>query len=46
MIALQWLFHNNVVHPICGIAWFAGDVFRISKLIEWADWFHEESAPQ
>lgn len=35
-----WLIHNCVVHPICGIIWFAGDVTHNHKFAKFADRLH------
>lgn len=45
MVGRSWLFHNCVVHPICGVLWFVSDVSDNVKLGDWADAWHEKSSP-
>lgn len=36
---MRFLFHNAVMHPICGLLWFVG-ADRV------ADWLHDFSLPR
>jgi len=36
---LLWLFHNTIIHPICGLLWHLG----AERL---GDWLHDLTVPR